>query len=82
MDNYPEYRKREVDRFLDITTKRMQYEWGSIREANAEKFVAECIKYKKPALINVDQVATNIGNMYVVPIFLPPGKNDFLIRTR
>ena len=60
----------------------MQYEWESIREANTGKFVAECIKYKKPALVNVDQIPSNIGNMYVLPIFLPPGKHDFLIRTR
>ena len=54
MDNYPDYRKREVDIYMQETIQRMQFEWETIREANAEKFIADCIKYKKPALINVD----------------------------
>lgn len=45
------------------------------------KFIADQIRYKKPALINVDQIESNIGNMFVLPVFLPPSKHDFLIRT-
>ena len=68
MDNYPEYRFREVQKFLKETIQKMQSEWEHIREGNAKKFIADQIRYKKPALINVDQIESNIGNMFVLLI--------------
>ena len=49
---------------------------------NSSKIVKEHLRYKKPNLINFDKISGCLkADMWVQPIFLKPGKCDFLIRT-
>ena len=59
----------------------MRDEWLRIRKMNAPLVIKTNLKYKKPALINFDLLDGRFGDVYVTPILLPPGKNDFLIRS-
>jgi len=71
----------KVKLFITEAKERMKLEWQQIRIRNAHKIVVDHGKYKNPALVNFDKLNGNFGEMYVLPLFLPPGKNEFLIRT-
>ena len=59
----------------------MKEEWLTIRYNNTSKIIHDKLEYKKPALINYDKLDGSMGDVYVIAIFQPPSKNDFLIRT-
>ena len=59
----------------------MTEDWKRIRLGNAKKIIGSYLKYNKAALVNYDQLDGDTSELYVLPIFLPPNKNDFMIRT-
>ncbi len=58
----------------------MRAEWLRIRYNNAAKIIKDHLKYKNPAMINFDKLDGSMGDVFVLAIFQPPSKNDFLIR--
>lgn len=83
VDNLKDVREAKqylVAPYVEAKKKEMRDEWLRIRKRNAPSIIKAHLKYKKPALINFDKLDGKFGDVYVTPIFLPPGKNDFLIR--
>ena len=61
-------------------TQEMKDEWLQIRYKNASKIIKDYCHYKKPAYVNWDKLDGSMGDVFVLAIFQPPSKNDFLIR--
>ena len=80
MKDVREAKQYLVAPYVEAKKKEMRDEWLRIRKRNAPSIIKAHLKYKKPALINFDKLDGKFGDVYVTPIFLPPGKNDFLIR--
>ena len=77
----PEEKKEEVKEYIANRTEEMKSDWLRIRYNNASKIINDYLEVKKPALINYDKLDGSMGDVYVLAIFQPPSKNDFLIRT-
>lgn len=52
-----------------------------MRYSTAAKIIEDHLKYQKSTLINYDKFSSSMKDVYVLPIYLPPGKNDFMIRS-
>ena len=71
-----------VTEYEKQTKAGMVQEWKNIRVRNAKKLIDGFLKDKGAALINYNQLENpEMGELFVLPIFLPANKNDFMIRT-
>lgn len=60
----------------------MQAEFWTQRRKNAPSIITSRIKFKQAEIINIKKLSEDLAaEMFVLPIFLPPGKNDLMIRT-
>ena len=59
----------------------MKEGYTASRYHNAFRIIEDNCRYKKPAFINMDRLNTVFDNMWVMPIFMKPGKNDIMIRS-
>lgn len=76
-----------VNKFIDeqvfLARENFQREYRQKRILQTRALVYKHLKYNHPKLINFDQLEQNgkFDRMWVLPIFLPPGKVDFFIRS-
>lgn len=59
----------------------MRKEYYEIRYSTAAKIIEDHLNYQKSTLINYDKFSASTKDVYVLPVYLPPGKNDFMIRS-
>lgn len=71
----------EVMEYIERRKLELRTEFFKMRQSNAQRIVKDHTRFKNPYLINFEKLATDYEKMWVCPMFLRPGKNDFVIRT-
>lgn len=67
--------------YIETRKKELWSNFVKLRLSNGQRIVQDHMKFKRPNLINFDKLATEYEKMWVCPMFLRPGKNDFIIRS-
>ena len=57
-------------------------QWCRERIKQSEEIIRNKVRYKNLNIVNLDRIMTgHFSEMWVLPIFLPPGKFELLIRS-
>ena len=67
---------------MDARKKALKQEYIKMRLLNTRRIMTNNLRYKKPTMLNIDHLDFEDENIWCLPLFLKPGKNDFIVRTR
>ena len=75
-------RMAKVQQFIDERKAELLNEYRQGRIKRARDIFGRTLRWKNPEMINLDILEQgSFDQMWVLPIFLAPGKHDFLLRS-